>query len=455
MNQPAPWPTADDLGLLTDRYELSMLQAYWAAGLDERATFSLYFRKLPPARRFMLACGQQHAAHLVSRLRFPTAALDAITSLGGFRDEFLRWLGEFRFSGDIVAIAEGTPVFPEEPLLEVTAPIAQAQLLETLIMNYVHLETVLASKAVRMVLAAGGRPVVDFGMRRMHGLDAAVRGVRAYRTAGIAGTSHVYAGLRFGLPVSGTMAHSYIQAFDEEAEAFRRYAELYPGTTLLVDTYDTLAAVDKVIALRRELGDAFQVGAIRLDSGDMAALAKAARERLDAAGLGDVRIFASGGLDEHAIATLLATGAPIDGFGVGTSLGTSADAPFLDLVYKMTSFAGTPRLKSSPGKAIWPGAKQVFRYRDAGGRYARDEVTLRDEHRDGAEALLAPIVAGGEPLDAPTLDPAAAAAHARAAVGRLPAPLLTVDDGHADYPVSISAAVERERDRALARVAHG
>jgi nicotinate phosphoribosyltransferase len=451
MKAAHPWPTVDDLGLFTDRYELSMLQAYWAAGMRQRATFSLYFRKLPAARSFMLACGQQHAAHLVTTLRFPEEALSAIARLGGFRDEFLRWLAEFRFTGDIVALPEGTPVFPQEPLLEVTAPIAEAQLLETLLMNLVHLETVLASKAIRMVLAAEGRPVLDFGMRRMHGIDAAVRGVRAYRTAGIAATSNVLAGLHFGLPVSGTMAHSFIQACGDEAEAFRRYAELYPGTTLLVDTYDTLDAVDKVIELRRELGESFRVGAVRLDSGDIAALAKAARARLDGAGLADVKILASGGLDEHGIAALLAAGAPIDGFGVGTSLGTSADAPYLDLVYKLTSFAGEPRLKESPGKEIWPGAKQVFRRRDGSGTYSGDELGLRTEQRDG-EPLLVPVVARGEPLDAPTLDLDAAAAHAREAVSRLPAALRALDGPELDYPVSISDGVRAARESALRRI---
>lgn len=443
------WVTPDDLGLLTDLYELSMLQAYWAAGMRGTATFSLYFRKLPPARRFMLACGQQHAARLATELRFPPAALDQVARLDDFREEFLRWLEDFRFTGDIVALTEGTPVFPQEPLLEVTAPIAEAQLLETLIMNLVHLETVLASKAARMVFAAGDRPVVDFGMRRMHGIDAAVHGVRAYRTAGIAGTSHVLAGLHFGLPVSGTMAHSYIQALGDEAAAFRRYAELYPGTTLLVDTYDTIEGVEKVIALQRELGDAFRIHAIRLDSGDMAALAKEARRRLDAAGLTDVQIFASGGLDEHAIASLLAAGAPIDGFGVGTSLGTSADAPSLDLVYKLTSYDDEPRLKNSPGKAIYPGAKQVFRYAGDDGQYTGDEVTLRAEQRDG-EALLAPIVARGEPLDAATLDPAEAAARAGERLQRLPAELRAIDrEPTAPYPVRISPAVETLRRRAI------
>ena len=453
---PAPrrWVTAADLGLLTDRYELGMLQAYWAEGMRQQATFSLYFRKLPPARRFMLACGQQHAAQLVTLLRYPRPALDELSRIPGFRDEFLRWLEDFRFTGEIVALPEGTPVFPQEPLLEVTAPVAEAQLLETLLMNLVHLETVLASKAARLVIAAKGRPVVDFGMRRMHGIDAAVHGVRAYRTAGIAGTSHVLAGLHFGLEVSGTMAHSYIQAHDDEAEAFRRYAELYPGTTLLVDTYDTLDGVDKVIALRREHGDRFEVGAIRLDSGDMAALAVEARKRLDEAGMPTVRIFASGGLDEHRIAAIVSANAPIDAFGVGTSLGTSADSPSLDLVYKLTMFNGAPRLKNSPGKEIWPGEKQVYRYRTVEGRSRHDEVTLRGERRE-AEPLLVPIVDRGEPLPAGTLDIGRAAQHAAREIELLPSSLRDLDAGPADYDVRISDGVQRMRESALARLEPG
>jgi nicotinate phosphoribosyltransferase len=448
MSHSRRWVTAADLGLLTDRYELGMLQAYWFRGMRGEATFSLYFRELPAARNFMLACGQQHAAHLVTELAYPPAALDELARLGGFRDEFLRWLEDFRFTGEIVAMPEGTPVFPQEPLLEVTAPIAEAQLLETIIMNLVHLETVLASKAVRMVIAAGGRPVVDFGMRRMHGIDAAVHGVRAYRTAGLAGTSHVLAGLHFGLPVSGTMAHSYIQAHDDEAAAFEAYAKLYPGTTLLVDTYDSIEAVDTIIDLRRRQGERFEIGAIRLDSGDMAALARECRARLDAAGMQDVRIFASGGLDEQGIATLVRSGAPIDAFGVGTALGTSEDAPSLDLVYKLTAYQGSPRLKNSPGKQIWPGAKQVFRFARGDGAYAYDEVTLRDEQRE-AQPLLQPIVCRGEALAAETLDPEAAAAHAKRAVEKLPPSLHRLRKEPADYPVRTSEAARDLRDHAL------
>lgn len=451
MTEPRRWVTAADLGLLTDRYELSMLQAYWASGMQANATFSLYFRKMPGARRFMLACGQRYAAQLITQLRYPKAAIDELSLLGDFRDAFLRWLEDFRFTGDILAMPEGTPVFPQEPLLEVTGPIAEAQLLETIIMNLVHLETVLASKAVRMVIAADGRPVVDFGMRRMHGIDAAVHGVRAYRTAGIGGTSHVLGGLHFGLPVSGTMAHSYIQVHDDESAAFKAYADLYPGTTLLVDTYDSLAAVDRIVALHRRFGKAFEVGAIRLDSGDMAALSQEARKRLDAAGLHDVRIFASGGLDEHKIALLVAAKAPIDAFGVGTALGTSADAPSLDLVYKLTTYDGIPRLKNSPGKQIYPGAKQVFRFRSPTGQYEFDEVTLRDERRD-AEPLLVPIVSRGTSLPSATPDADTAASYAKSQIESLPPPLRAVDPGGAQYDVRISRAVQDLRASAMSRL---
>ncbi|HET7369631.1 MAG TPA: nicotinate phosphoribosyltransferase [Gammaproteobacteria bacterium] len=445
------WINVADLGLFTDLYELTMLQGYWASGMTGSATFSLYFRKMPASRQFMLACGQQHAAHLATRLRFTKADLDQLATLGQFRDDFLRWLEDFRFTGDVVAMPEGTPVFPQEPLLEVTAPVAEAQLLETLLMNLVHLETVLASKAARIVLAAAGKPVADFGMRRMHGMDAAVQGARAYRTAGIAGTSNVLAGLHFDLPVQGTMAHSFIQTFGDETAAFKTYMELYPGTTLLIDTYDTAGAVEKIIALKREMGERFNIGAIRLDSGDLNALARTAREKLDAAGLDDVRIVASGGLDEYIIAKLTRAGAPIDAFGVGTSLGTSADAPNLDLAYKLTLYDGEPRLKNSPGKEVYPGQKQVFRHYGADGAVKRDEVTLRDEQRD-ATPLLTPIVANGERLAAETLDIKAAAAYAKREIERLPPRLLAIDSGDEPFDVEISPAVRELREQALAKL---
>jgi nicotinate phosphoribosyltransferase len=435
----------DALGLLTDLYELTMLQAYWHEGMNDTATFSLFYREMPAQRNVILACGQEYAARLVSQLHFPSRQVNRLKALELFEDGFLQWLQDFRFSGDIHCLPEGTPVFPQEPLLEITAPLMEAQLLESLLMNVVHLETVLASKALRMVLAADGRPVVDFGMRRMHGSDAALRGVRAYRAAGLAGTSNVLGGLQHGLPLRGTMAHSYIQAHDSEMVALRTYARLYPGTTLLVDTYDSRAGVEKVIRLVRDEG--LDVGAIRLDSGDLSQQAKDARRQLDAAGLQPIRILVSGGLDEYRVAGLLADGAPIDGFGVGTSMGASSDAPTLDLAYKLTDYADHPRLKNSPGKQLYPGRKQVWRQTDGQGHYQQDRITAREEPADG-EPLLQPVIRDGEPCrDAPDLSIPRdnVARH----LEKLPNVLLSLDPAQSGYPVAFSERLHTLRETVL------
>ena len=321
----------EDLPLMVDLYELAMAQAYWAEDMADTAVFSLFFRDLPENRNFVLACGQQHVTELIGQLRFTSDHIERLRRLNRFQPEFLEWLGNLRFSGSIRAVTEGTPLFPQEPILEVTAPIAEAQLLESLIMNYVHLESVLASKAVRLAFASGGKPVVDFGMRRMHGLD-----------------------------VSGTMAHSFVQAYPDEMEAFKVYARLYPGTTLLVDTYDTRRAVRRIVDWLQQEPDV-RIGGIRLDSGDLEQEARDCRKILDDAGFSDIKIMASGGLDEYRIAALLQAGAPIDGFGVGTAIGAANDAPALELAYKLTEYAGEPKMKNSSGKTSWPGAKQVFR----------------------------------------------------------------------------------------------
>lgn len=441
-------PDSDEFGLLTDLYEFTMAQAYRVAGRQEHAVFSLFFRTPPDHRNVILACGQEFAARLVTGIRFPRAQLDRLAGLGHFQDDFLRWLEDFRFSGDIRAMPEGTPAFPQEPLLEVHAPVIEGQLLETLLMNLVHLETVLASKALRVVLAADGRPVVDFGMRRMHGVDAALRGVRAYRIAGIHGTSNVLGSLRHGLPASGTMAHSFIQTHHDELDAFRLYAELYPGTTLLVDTYDTLAGVDKVIRLVRDEGLA--VSAVRLDSGDLLELAVATRARLDAAGLKSIGIVVSGGLDEHRIQSLLAEGAPIDGFGVGTEMGASADSPTLDLVYKLTEYAGEPRLKNAPGKQLVPGAKQVWRFRDTAGCFCGDEITRQTEHRPGGEPLLAPVVSRGGLVRPDEPDLELARRRAAAAIASMPAGVRGLAPATAPYPVTFSEELRALQQQALA-----
>ncbi|MCK2184536.1 nicotinate phosphoribosyltransferase [Halomonas getboli] len=450
MSHIAPLSVDDDeLVLLTDLYQLTMTQAYWKEGMAESATFSLYFRRLPPERRFMLACGQQYAAERVSRLRFTDRVLARLAEVDHLEPAFLDWLADWRFEGDIWTLPEGTPVFADEPLLEVDASIAQAQLLESLIMNLVQLETVLASKAVRVVMAARGRPVVDFGLRRMHGVDAAVRGVRAYRAAGLSGTSNVLGGLRHGLALNGTMAHSYVLAHDSEREAFRAFARHYPGTTLLVDTHDTLAGVEKLIALMREEAG-LEVGAIRLDSGDPGELARDARALLDAAGHAEVKIVASSGLDEHAIEALLADGAPIDAFGVGTRMGVAADAPVIDLSYKLVEYAGEPTIKHSPGKINLPGRKQVFRRHDAHGGYIGDVIAGRDERVEHATPLLVPCVVNGQA--APDAMAAADTARERVArdLERLPAKLrrLAPLEGEGGYPVTLSERLARQAGEA-------
>ncbi|MDR5858898.1 nicotinate phosphoribosyltransferase [Halomonas eurihalina] len=434
----------DELALLTDLYQLTMTQAYWREGMNAPSTFSLFFRRLPAERRFMLACGQQHAAERLSQLRFSEHAIARLAETGRFDDAFLDWLANWRFEGDIWTLPEGTPVFANEPLLEVDAPIAQAQLLESLVMNLVQLETVLASKAVRLVMAARGRPVVDFGLRRMHGIDAAVRGVRAYRTAGLAGTSNVLGGLRHDLPLNGTMAHSYILAHDSEREAFRAFACHMPDTTLLVDTHDTLAGVREVIALLHDEPD-LRISAIRLDSGNLEELARAARQLLDDAGLGDVKIIASSGLDEHAIDALLKADVPIDAFGVGTQMGASTDAPVIDLSYKLVEYAGKPRVKHSPGKVNLPGRKQVYRHFDAAGHFVGDTITGRDEQLEDGIPLLVRSVTQGQP------DPAgmalAESARERVAQARqsLPESLTRLTTNGEDYPVTLSKALVARR----------
>lgn len=428
------------LGLFTDLYELSMLQAYHAEGMQDTAVFTLFVRRLPTRRDYLLACGLDTLLQQLEELRFTREDLDYLASLGRFGEGFLRWLEDFRFTGTIRAVREGTPVFANEPILEVIAPLPQGQLIETLVMNQIHLQTVQASKAARLVTAAEGRAVVDFGARRMHGIDAALKGARAFHIAGVASTSNVLAGQLYGVPVSGTMAHSYIQAHADEAAAFDAYARLYPDTVLLVDTYDTLDGVRKVIDLARQRGEDFHVRAIRLDSGDLANLAREARGMLDAAGLGEVGVFASGGLDEDAIAALVASQAPIDAFGVGTSMGISTDVPDLDIAYKLAEYAGRGRLKLSSGKPILPGRKQVFR-RSEGGVFTGDTIGRAGEPLPG-EPLLHPVMCEGRrlPEHETDLDHLRRNAHAR--IRQLPRTIRAVEPAPEPYPVVTSHALE-------------
>ncbi|QXD16618.1 nicotinate phosphoribosyltransferase [Rhodocaloribacter litoris] len=441
----------DDAGaaLFTDLYQLTMLQAYFREGMDEEAVFDLFVRRLRH-RNFLLACGLDTVLHYLETLRFTPEALDYLASLGLFGNDFLTYLADFRFTGDVYAVPEGTPVFAGEPLLEVVAPIGQAQLVETFLLNQITFQTGVASKAVRVVQAAAGRTVVDFGMRRMHGADAALKAARAYHIAGVQATSNVLAGHAYGLRVTGTMAHSYIEAHRDEGDAFRAFARLYPGTTLLVDTYDTLEGVRRVIRLAREQGEAFRVKAIRLDSGDLAALARAARRLLDEAGLHHVQIFASGSLDEYAIADLVAAGAPIDGFGVGTRMGTMADQPYLDSAYKLAGYAGKPRMKLSTDKANLPGRKQVYRLfeRDTA---VRDVIATAEEAHEGTPLLLC-VMRGGRRTEAGrrTLDEARR--HAERELARLPARLLTLDEAEPPYPVELSPTLQERAETVRRRL---
>lgn len=430
--------------LFTDLYELSMAQAYVADGIEQPAAFEVFFRRLGESRGYMLAAGLDAVLTALEAFAFDDDELAYLASTGLFRDGFLDWLRGARFSGDVDAMPEATAVFPDEPLLRVTAPLPVAQILETRVLNATHYASLVTTKAARIVEAAQGRGVVDFGARRAHGVDAALTAARGSWIGGFGGTSNMVAGQRLGLPVVGTMAHSYIEAHDTELDAFRAFARQYPETTLLVDTYDTLAGVDNVVRLARELGDAFRVRAIRIDSGDLDALARDARERLDRAALDGMKIIVSGGLGEHRIAQLVADGAPIDGFGVGTDLVVSRDAPTLDFAYKMVAHAGEPRIKSSPDKASLPGPKQVFR-RWQEGMMGGDTIAGATEALAG-EPLLRPVMRGGERLDPPeSLD----SIRERATAQRLalPARLRRPDPAGEAYPVTVSQALSGEAER--------
>jgi nicotinate phosphoribosyltransferase len=379
-------------GLLTDLYELNMAASYLRRGMTADATFSLCVRNLPKQRGFLVAAGLDPCLDLLEGFGFADDDLAYLASIG-FDDRAVADFGGVRFEGEVWAVPEGTVVYGDEPILEVTAPIPVAQLVETVLLNQVTLHTTIASKAARYVLAAEGRDVVDFAFRRTHGTEAAMAVARGSAVVGFAATSNVEAARRYGLEVAGTMAHSFVEAFATEEGAFRAFAEDHPGrTTFLVDTYDTVNGVRTAIDVARELGLTDRLG-IRLDSGDLDHLARESRKLLDDAGLTAARIFASGGLDEHEVAELVKAGAPVDAFGVGTQLGVSADAPYVDSVYKLVEYDGQPTMKLSSGKVSAPGRKQVWRRDD--GDHA-DVLGLRDEPAPpGMTPLLEPVMRGG------------------------------------------------------------
>lgn len=373
-----------EAALLTDLYELTMAASYFEHGFNDTACFSLAVRRLPPTRSFLVAAGLDRLLEILDDFHFEPSALEYLDSLKLFKADFLHYLSSLRFTGEVWGMAEGTIFFAEEPLIEVRAPLIEAQLLETIAINQLGMASLVASKAARCLSVARGRRLVEFGMRRAQGADAALIAARATYLAGFDGTSDVLAGKRYGIPLYGTMAHSYIMAHDREREAFAHFAATFPRlSTLLVDTYDTVEGVKSAVAVALELKEkGFQLVGIRLDSGDLLDLSRRSRRILDDAGLREVAIFASGSLNETKIETLLKAGAPIDAFGVGTDLVVSADASALDIAYKLVEYKGIPRLKTSLGKLSLPGRKQVFRASKDTGVLSGDIIGLCEESAD-------------------------------------------------------------------------
>ena len=438
--------------LLTDLYQLNMVEAYLRRGMTGPAVFEFFFRRLPDSRNFLLAAGLEQVLSYVESLRFSSDDIAWLASTGRFTGRLLDYLGDFRFDGDLHAMPEGTAVFPDEPILRVTAPLPAAQLIETRVINLLHYETLVASKAARMVLVGGGRRLVDFGFRRAHGAEAGLLAARASYLAGFAGTATVEAERAFGIRTFGTMAHSFVEAHDSEAQAFLDFAEARPeGLTLLIDTYDTEAAARTVVRLAPRLkAEGIAVVAVRIDSGDLELLSRRVRSILDDGGLQGVTIFVSGGLDEYDIAPLVASGAPIDGFGIGTNLTTSSDVPAIDCAYKLQEYGGVPRKKASPGKVTWPGRKQVWRRHDSLGRMDGDTVSVEDDRIEGTP-LLAPVMAAGRRLGpAPTLEESRR--HAIREMDTLPDALRGLAKADV-YPVAIGARLKQVAEEADRRIA--
>jgi nicotinate phosphoribosyltransferase len=434
----------DKSPLITDLYQLTMLQAYLEKDMTDTAVFEFFVRKLPQGRNFLLAAGLEHVLQFLSEMSFSPEEIEYIAGTGRFSDKVVKYMERFRFEGEVHALPEGTVFFPNEPVIRITAPLPAAQLVETRIISILHINTIIASKAARSRLAANEMTLlVDFGLRRAHGAEAGIAAARSSYIAGFAGSSTVIAEPLYGITVFGTMAHSFVEAHGGEKQAFIDFARANPGNvTLLIDTYDTLRAAEKAVDVARQLGkEGIKVRAVRLDSGDILDLSVKVRGILDAGGFPDIGIFVSGDMDEYSIRDLLERGAPIDGFGVGTKMDTSADAPYLECAYKIMEYAGIPRFKKSKGKATLPGRKQVFRNYE-NGIMSGDVIGLENEDLEGRPLLKKYMSAGTLSGPMPSLKDIAR--HASEQMRALPGHLRVLESGP-DYPVELSAGLNRLR----------
>lgn len=439
--------------LNTDLYELTMAAVYFERQMNQRATFSLFIRRYPRKRSYFVAAGLAQAIDFLQTLSFSAEDLDYLESLKMFNPNFLAYLEKFRFTGDVRAIPEGRLFFANEPLLEVEAPLIEAQIVETALINILHFQVMIATKAARSFQAAQGRQLIDFSLRRTHSLEAGLYVARASYIAGFAGTSNLLAGRLFGLPVYGTMAHSFISSFDQEIEAFRAYGDIFPERTiLLIDTYDTIAAAKKAARVGREMaGKGHVLAGVRLDSGAMASLSRRVRKILDEAGLGQTKIFASGAFDEYKIKEMIDRGAAIDAFGVGTKMGVSADAPYFDMAYKLVEYAGREVLKLSPGKSTLPGGKQVWRFYDRRGKFHHDILSLKEEVISGGEPLLQTILEQGQSKTfLPSLEEIKRSFQED--FSRLPRRFKSIDLEVSPYPVRLSPQLRQHQKKLVHEV---
>lgn len=441
------WVDGRNAALLTDLYELTMAASYFENGMNGPATFDLFIRELPERRNFLIACGLEQALGYLEEFRFERDALSYLRSLGLFSDDFLSFLSGLRFTGEVWAVPEGEIVFASEPLVRVTAPLIEAQIIESFLMNCVTFQTMVASKAARLAIACGDRQFVDYSLRRDHGADAALKAARASFIGGASATSNVLAGQHYGVPVSGTMAHSYVMAFEDELSAFRAYTRQFGDrTVLLIDTFDVEEGARNAVRAAKEAeAQGNRIKGVRIDSGDLGGLTRTVRKILDEAGLHYIQVILSGDLDEWRIGRLLEEEVPADAFGVGTQLGTSGDAPFLGAAYKLVEDERGPRIKLSTGKATLPGRKQVYRLAEGEDEF-HDLIALEEEDVVGGRALLEKVMMGGSAMHPP--EPLSALKdRCSKAILRLPNRLLSLEGSDDPYPVRLSSRLESLVDR--------